>query len=282
MMSRILLLLLALLALPAMAADMVLIPGTLGTGLRLQNGALLPDIPISDRSAGPSTIPTDDISKLVILGPYAYDLPQAGSPGYETGWAPACLINLSPADASINTTKSVFRGAGDKSVIVLAPEQWACPLSNGIDYITMRAGDHVSSQPDSQPSSPSNSTFALVFSSGAKGVSSTSPYIGQGLSAATASGSKQVALGRDVMVTDLQCTAGGPMGAGTQVFALNINGVDSADQSVKITGPLLDSTTEVNNPVIVPRGSKIAVHQASFTGVSTSAGVACSVIALIE
>jgi hypothetical protein len=88
-----------------------------------------------DVSSGNAAILTADGCKQVYLGTHTYTLAQAGSAGFEDGWG-TCLINISTGNSTITTTTSTFAGASGTTSMILAPNGWMCPASNGANYQT--------------------------------------------------------------------------------------------------------------------------------------------------
>lgn len=110
---------------------------TLAPGLDITDGTLSLAQDINDKSATNYTILSSDGAKTILVGNHTYTLPQAGSSGFATKWG-TCFLNVGAANATINTTTSVFKGAGGTSTLTLAADTWACVTSFGANYATLR------------------------------------------------------------------------------------------------------------------------------------------------
>jgi hypothetical protein len=112
-----------------------------GTGFRVTNAGsgvaqVKPVSEVVDKSGSGQVVAVGDGGKTVRVGGFTYTLEQAGNVGYETGWG-TCFVNTGSSDATISTTTSVFRGAGGATTLTLQPNTWACPTSDGSDYVTV-------------------------------------------------------------------------------------------------------------------------------------------------
>lgn len=80
-----------------------------------------------------------DDTYTILTGAHTYTLPQAGTGAFTSGWS-ACFLNIGTVgNSTINTTTSLFKGAGGTSSLTLVPGGWACVNTNGVDWMT-RAG----------------------------------------------------------------------------------------------------------------------------------------------
>jgi hypothetical protein len=91
----------------------------------------------NDQSGNNYTVLTSDATKVIEVGNHTYTLPQAGTTGFGSGWG-TCFLNVAGAgNATINTTTSVFKGAGGTTSLTIAPKAWECPGSDGTNYVTL-------------------------------------------------------------------------------------------------------------------------------------------------
>ena len=127
------------------------------TGARLRAGpginidalnSISTQLPVKDQSAGAYTILAADNAFLLGVGTGGATLPQAGSAGFPANWQ-ICVVNLGLGDATISTTTSIFRGAGEATSLRLGAGGWACLQSNGGNWITL---DHNGSPVITDPS----------------------------------------------------------------------------------------------------------------------------------
>jgi hypothetical protein len=105
------------------------------TGLQISGGKLQLTSVVNDQSGGAYTVLTGDAAKSIRVGGFTYTLPQAGSAGFLAGWS-SCFVNTSAGDAVISTTTSNFLGASGTTSMTLQPRMWACPASDGANWIT--------------------------------------------------------------------------------------------------------------------------------------------------
>jgi hypothetical protein len=108
-----------------------------GTGFSLDttNKVLNLENVLNDQSGGNYTVLTADASKTISVGAHAYTLPQAGSTGFPAKWS-ACFLNVGTGGATLSTTTSVFKGAGDGTSLTIRKYDFACPTSDGTDWPT--------------------------------------------------------------------------------------------------------------------------------------------------
>jgi len=92
--------------------------------------------PLKDQSAGAYTVIAADNAFLVAVGTGGATLPQAGTAGFPASWR-TCIINFGLGNATISTTTSIFRGAGETTSLILGAGGWACPQSSGGNWITV-------------------------------------------------------------------------------------------------------------------------------------------------
>lgn len=88
-----------------------------------------------DASGGGVAIVTADNTKTVQLGAFTYTLAQAGTAGFASGWG-TCLLNVGATAATVTSTTSVFKGAGGATSLFIPSGSFACPASDGTDYVT--------------------------------------------------------------------------------------------------------------------------------------------------
>jgi len=106
----------------------------------------------------------------VEVGAHTYTLAQAGTTGFGAGWG-ICLTNTGTSgNATVNATTSTFNGNGtNSSSLTLAPGDWACPQSDGVNYVTNigHAVAAAGSVAFSGITTGSNTTAAMTIGSGA-------------------------------------------------------------------------------------------------------------------
>jgi hypothetical protein len=119
-----------------------------GPGIKISGNIISTALPLKDQSGGAYTVLTGDNAFLLLVGTGGASLPQAGSAGFPSGWQ-ICFVNASLlGNATVGpaaSSPSVFRGAGETTSMVLAPGGFACPESDGTNWITMvqRRGNPV-------------------------------------------------------------------------------------------------------------------------------------------
>lgn len=95
--------------------------------------------PTDDQSGAGAAIVAGENTKIVEIGAFTYTLAQAGSTGFPANWG-TCLINKAGSgNATIGPgggSTSVFVGASGTTSLTLAPGDWACPTSDGTNYVT--------------------------------------------------------------------------------------------------------------------------------------------------
>lgn len=81
----------------------------------------------TDKSATDYTVVAGDNNSTIPVGAaHIYTVPQAGTTNFGDGWG-TCLSNISAAgNATINTTTSLFQGAGGDTTFLLEAGGWAC------------------------------------------------------------------------------------------------------------------------------------------------------------
>lgn len=122
-------------SLSASTADLIFSPNPI-TG----TGTIGSTSPLNLQSGGNYTVLTGDAAYTILTGAHTYTLPQAGAAGFASGWG-TCFLNIAGSgDSTINTTTSIFKGAGGGASLTLTPGAWACPSSDGTDWDTLSGG----------------------------------------------------------------------------------------------------------------------------------------------
>ena len=113
---------------------------TFGTGFTVGGSAGSAMINLTsvtaDKSGSGQAIVAGDAAKTVRVGAFTYTLAQAGTTGFGAGWG-GCLLNTGAGNATLNATTSLFRGASGATALTIRPGDWACPTSDGADYLTV-------------------------------------------------------------------------------------------------------------------------------------------------
>ncbi len=111
-----------------------LLTGSFGNGFTCSGGVCNLTQALDDQSGAGTAIVTGMQSETVLLGAHTYTLAQAGTTGFTSGWGTCLLATTGPA--VVNATTSTFVGAGGGTSITLQTGDWACPSSNGTNYVT--------------------------------------------------------------------------------------------------------------------------------------------------
>lgn len=89
----------------------------------------------NDQSSGPYAIQGTDLDKWIEVGAFSYTLPAAST--FPVGWK-TLLVNVATSgNATLNTTTSVFKGAGGTSSLTIDPQYWAIVVGDGTNWVTI-------------------------------------------------------------------------------------------------------------------------------------------------
>lgn len=242
--------------------------GTLGTGLTCTSGVLSQTSAVQDRSGAGTAIVTGDAGKTVLLGAFTYTLAEAGSAGFTSGWG-TCLLNTGASAATVNATTSVFVGASEATSLTIPAKGWACPSSNGTNYLTA-VGRYNS------PAAPSGGANTPLFNDGSGGFTNGTRS-GNTTAVVTTTGTQTSGDCVKIDANGNHIANGSACGGGTAKAVVHFT---SASSNLSTTNPstnyfglaFISSTQGLDNPAPVPFAGTLKNCYFNLTAAPEGAG----------